>query len=50
MEHILREDFIQEVENTYKELYEAGKAKHFVIEHDNEIIACSGAFIKEDIP
>ncbi|MGG3624659.1 GNAT family N-acetyltransferase [Bacillus gobiensis] len=50
MEHILREDFIKVVENTYKELYETGKAQHFVIEHNNEIIACAGAFIKEDIP
>jgi predicted GNAT family N-acyltransferase len=50
MEHILRDDFIQEVEKTYEELYERDKAKHFVIEHDNEIIACAGAFIKEDIP
>jgi ribosomal protein S18 acetylase RimI-like enzyme len=50
MEHMLREDFIHVVENTYKELYESGKAKHFVIEHDNKIIACAGAFIKEDIP
>jgi hypothetical protein len=50
MEHILREDFIQVVENTYKDLYETGKAVHFVIEHDHDIVACAGAFIKEDIP
>jgi ribosomal protein S18 acetylase RimI-like enzyme len=50
MEHILKDDFIKEVEKTYKELYEKGKATHFVIEHDKQIIACSGAFIKEDIP
>lgn len=50
MENILREDFIQEVQDTYKELYEIGKAIHYVIEHDNEIVACAGAFIKEDIP
>ncbi|QGQ45776.1 GNAT family N-acetyltransferase [Metabacillus sediminilitoris] len=50
MEHILIEDFIQVVKNSYEELYETGKANHFVIEHDNDIIACAGAFIKEDIP
>jgi hypothetical protein len=50
MEHTLRDDFIQEVRNTYKRLYETGKAKHFVIEHKNQVIACAGAFIKEDIP
>lgn len=50
MEHILRSDFIQEVEKTYKEMYESGKAKHFIIENDNKVIACAGGFIKEDIP
>jgi GNAT superfamily N-acetyltransferase len=50
MEHILREDFIQEVENTYNELYETRKASHFIIKHNNDIIACAGGFIKEDIP
>ncbi|RKL66548.1 hypothetical protein CR203_14750 [Salipaludibacillus neizhouensis] len=50
MEHVLREDFVHEVENTYKELYETGKATHFVMEHDNEMSAFAGAFIKEDIP
>ncbi|MEJ9212232.1 hypothetical protein [Bacillus smithii] len=50
MEHILLDDFIQEVEKTYKELYKSGKAKHFIIKNDNKVIACAGAFIKEDIP
>ncbi|WP_416150023.1 GNAT family N-acetyltransferase [Salipaludibacillus sp. HK11] len=50
MENNLREDFIQEVENTYKDLYETGKAIHYVIEHNNDIVACAGGFIKEDIP
>jgi ribosomal protein S18 acetylase RimI-like enzyme len=50
MEHLLRDDFVRIVEKTYKELYKAGKANHFVIEHNNDIIACAGAFIKEDIP
>ncbi|WP_052737830.1 GNAT family N-acetyltransferase [Bacillus sp. SA1-12] len=50
MEHRLRDDFIQVVDKTYTELYEIGKAIHFVIEHENNIVACAGAFIKEDIP
>lgn len=50
MEHVLRDDFIQEVERTYIELYGKGKAQHFVIEDNGKIIACAGAFIKEDIP
>ncbi|MGG1292827.1 GNAT family N-acetyltransferase [Bacillus smithii] len=50
MEHILLDGFIQEVEKTYKELYKSCKAKHFIIKNDNKVIACAGAFIKEDIP
>lgn len=50
MEHVLKETFIQEVERIYKKLYEKGEAQHFVIEDKGEIIACAGAFIKEDIP
>ncbi|WP_368657062.1 GNAT family N-acetyltransferase [Metabacillus halosaccharovorans] len=50
MEHLLREDFVNAVEKTYKKLYETGKAIHFVIEHESDIVACAGAFIKEDIP
>ncbi|TDQ41457.1 GNAT family N-acetyltransferase [Aureibacillus halotolerans] len=49
-EHMLRDDFLQVVENTYKELYDAGRATHFVIEQEHTIVACAGAFIKEDIP
>lgn len=50
MTHILRDDFILKVEKSYKEFYEKGKAMHFIIEYDNEVIACAGAFIKEAIP
>lgn len=50
MENLLNVDFMQTVENTYKGLYNTDKAQHFIIEHDNKIIACAGAFIKEDIP
>ena len=50
MENLLKVDFISAVEKTYIELYNTEKAQHFVIEHNNNIIACAGAFIKEDIP
>lgn len=50
MEHVLKETFIQEMEQTYKKLYEKGEAQHFVIEDTGEIIGCASAFIKEDIP
>lgn len=50
MEHALGEDFIQKVQSVYREMYEKGKAQHFVIEHEGQLIACGGAFIKEDLP
>ncbi len=50
MEHILRDDFVDKVEKTYLELYHTKKAIHFLLEKDDTIIACGGAFIKEDIP
>ncbi|WP_175639155.1 GNAT family N-acetyltransferase [Metabacillus schmidteae] len=50
MEGLLKGNFVEEVEKTYKELYDLSKATHYVIEHNNKIIACAGAFIKEDIP
>ncbi|MFV2050719.1 GNAT family N-acetyltransferase [Metabacillus litoralis] len=50
MEDLLKANFVQVVEKTYKDLYILDKAIHFVIEQNNEIIACAGAFIKEDIP
>ncbi|MFB5664239.1 GNAT family N-acetyltransferase [Alteribacillus sp. HJP-4] len=49
-ENLLRENFLEEVEMKYIDLYKRKKATHFVIEHNNEIIACAGAFIKEDLP
>ncbi|WP_262365325.1 GNAT family N-acetyltransferase [Halobacillus karajensis] len=49
-ENLLRENFLEEVEIKYFDLYKRKKATHFVIENNNEIIACAGAFIKEDLP
>lgn len=50
MEHLLMDGFLNEVEQTYHLLYSERKAQHFVIEDNNQIIACAGAFIKDDIP
>lgn len=50
MEHFLRDDIIQEVEKVYKELYHSGTAKHFIIRKDQQIIACAGGFLKNDLP
>lgn len=50
MSHLLMDNFIDEVISTYKTLYLSGKAQHFVFEDNKKIIACAGAFIKEDIP
>lgn len=51
LEYLLLENFIEEVEKSYCELYEVGKALHFVITDDHdEIVACAGGFIKDEIP
>jgi GNAT superfamily N-acetyltransferase len=34
----------------YRGLYARGRARHFVVEHEGEIIACAGAFLKDDFP
>lgn len=50
MLHLLINHFLEEVISTYNTLYTSESAQHFVIEEEGEIIACAGAFIKEDIP
>jgi GNAT superfamily N-acetyltransferase len=50
MSHLLMSNFIEEVISIYSTLYINGKAQHFVIEENKQIVACAGAFIKEDIP
>lgn len=50
MEQILMDGFIDEVIHRYGHMYELGTACHFVIESQGQIVACAGAFIKEDIP
>ncbi|MHA6484247.1 GNAT family N-acetyltransferase [Paenibacillus sp. strain BS8-2] len=43
-------DFHTIVEEDYRELYLAKTAQHFVVENNGRIIACAGAFIKDDAP
>lgn len=50
LDHLLRDDFLNEVEMEYRRMYAEGKAQHFVAEAGGQIVACAGAFIKEDIP
>jgi N-acetylglutamate synthase-like GNAT family acetyltransferase len=50
MSHLLIDHFLEEVISTYTTLYTSESAQHYVIEEEGKIIACAGAFIKEDIP
>ncbi|RAV14453.1 GNAT family N-acetyltransferase [Paenibacillus contaminans] len=43
-------DFQQIVEEDYRSFYLANSAQHFVVEKNGQIIACAGAFIKDDAP
>lgn len=43
-------DFEQIVEEDYRAFYLANSAQHFIVENDGLIIACAGAFIKDDAP
>ena len=47
---LLAENAIKIILQDYSSLYQNEKAKHFIALHDNEIIACVGAFIKSDLP
>ncbi|MFD1677147.1 GNAT family N-acetyltransferase [Alicyclobacillus fodiniaquatilis] len=50
MANRLLPDFHKLVQEDYRDLYQAGIAQHFVIEIDNQLIACAGAFIRDDAP
>lgn len=50
VDELLMNDFIDEVIQYYEQMYEAGTARHFVIESEGQIVACAGAFVKDDIP
>lgn len=43
-------DFHRMVGEDYTEFYLSGTAQHFVVESNSQIIACAGAFIKDDAP
>lgn len=49
MDHLLIDNFIVQVICTYESLYTNGQAQHFIVEENEKIVACAGAFIKEDI-
>lgn len=48
--HLLHDNFIESVTKVYDELYLNGKARHYIIEQDNQIAACAGGFMKDDLP
>ncbi|PZE21591.1 GNAT family N-acetyltransferase [Paenibacillus xerothermodurans] len=50
MAHLLIDDFISEVIDTYRTLYSNGEALHYIVEANDRITACAGGFIKADIP
>ncbi len=35
---------------SYQALYAVGTARHFLVEVDGQTVACTGAFLKEDLP
>jgi GNAT superfamily N-acetyltransferase len=43
-------DVSEQALTRYAALYAAGTAQHFVIEQDSTIVACAGAFLKDDLP
>lgn len=48
--HLLSKSAYQDILNKYNSLYKDNIAQHFVIEQNNQIIACAGAFLKNDMP
>jgi GNAT superfamily N-acetyltransferase len=50
MAEMLADDVYELVLSRYHALYECGIAQHFVVEQEGRIIACTGAFLKEDLP
>jgi GNAT superfamily N-acetyltransferase len=50
MAGLLAEDAYQRVLRHYHLLYLAGSAVHFLMEVEGQIVACSGAFLKDDLP
>lgn len=48
--HLFAEDVSARALTRYAALYAAGTAQHFVVEQEERIIACAGAFLKDDLP
>lgn len=48
--HLLSKDASTDILSKYYSTYEEGTAQHFVIEDKDEIVACAGAFLKNDLP
>src|SRR5713226_5058735 len=48
--HLFAADVTARALTRYAALYAAGTAQHFVVEQDERIIACAGAFLKDDLP
>ncbi len=48
--YLLSKNAYHDILNKYKSLYHDKTAQHFVIEANNDIIACAGAFLKNDLP
>jgi GNAT superfamily N-acetyltransferase len=47
---LLAEDAYDRILTVYKACYARGTAQHFVVERDGNIVSCTGAFLKEDLP
>lgn len=50
VEHLLCSNSKQVITEKYLKLYKLDKAVHYLKETNNEVVACAGAFIKDDIP
>ncbi|MBP2001389.1 GNAT superfamily N-acetyltransferase [Paenibacillus shirakamiensis] len=50
LDHLLNDKASEIIEREYLKMYDQNKIRHFVIDIDNEIAGCAGAFIKNDIP
>lgn len=48
--HLLSKNASSDILSKYYSLYKEGTAQHFVVEDKNGIIACAGAFLKNDLP
>jgi GNAT superfamily N-acetyltransferase len=48
--NLFAEDVSTRALTRYAALYAAGTAQHFIVEQDTRIIACAGAFLKDDLP